>query len=392
MTIDGSFGDPFKEQIDFFIRKLSLPTAAWDDIFRAAHDRFFMVAGAMKADLVNDLQQAVGRAIREGEGLEAFRDRFYAAVDKNGWHGWTGEDSQAGRDWRTRVIYQTNLQTSWAAGRYKQLMDPDLLAVRPYWLYIHNDSVAHPRPLHKEWGDEQLTLRYDDPFWDTHYPPNGWGCRCRVKAVREPADGAATARPDGWDSVDAKTGEPPGIDKGWGYAPGANTETPLRSFVQEKLITYEPAIAKALTRDINRYIATTRDVAGWAREVLADTARAEPLWVGFVENPERLAAAAGGRDMTGYLVTIPADAVRHVENSHGLDGGSQRPPRAADFQLVQTVLNFADQILAGDKTGTGSDAIIALKRIGTEVFRIVFEIRPGAKNRALALKSFVVKT
>jgi len=66
----------------------------------------------------------------------------------------------------------------------------------------------------------------DDAFWQTHYPPNGWGCRCRAVGV----DGPASARrlggdmnrplPAGWNAIDPKTGEPVGIDKGRGYRPG----------------------------------------------------------------------------------------------------------------------------------------------------------------------------
>ncbi|NCB47951.1 hypothetical protein EOM81_13190 [bacterium] len=26
-------------------------------------------------------------------------------------------------------------------------------------------------------------LRYDDPFWDNYFPPNGWGCRCRAVSI-----------------------------------------------------------------------------------------------------------------------------------------------------------------------------------------------------------------
>lgn len=240
-SLDG-ISQQFEEQISFFRQKLNLPTERWDDIFQAAHDKAFMVAGAQKADLLADLRAAVEKAIT-GQSIGQFRKDFAAAVAKSGWSGWTGEGTNAGVAWRTRVIYQTNIATSYAAGRWKQLKDPDLLAVRPFWQYIHADGVAHPRPLHLAWGNSGLTLPNDDPFWLTHFPPNGWGCKCRVKAVRKPAAGDATAPPEGWDAIDPKTGAPAGIDKGWAYAPGANADASLQQLVQDKLVSYPPAIA-----------------------------------------------------------------------------------------------------------------------------------------------------
>jgi len=128
---DGSFKLPFPEQIDFFRQKQNLPTERYDDILKEAHDRAFVVAGAMKADLLNDLRKAVDKAIAEGKTIDWFRKEFEAIVQKHGWEGWTGSDTKAGRDWRTRVIYKTNLSASYAAGRWQQLHDPDLLKGRP---------------------------------------------------------------------------------------------------------------------------------------------------------------------------------------------------------------------------------------------------------------------
>lgn len=258
-----AFNTPFAEQVDFFRRKLNLPTEWWDDIERQAHDRGFIVAGAAKADLLNDLRAAVARAIESGAGLEGFRKDFRAIVRKHGWTGWTGEGTKRGEAWRTKIIYQTNMATSYAAGRWRQLNDPGLLKLRPYWRYVHSDSVLHPRPLHKRWGDMRLTLRHDHRFWQTHFPPNGWGCHCRVTAVEAPAAGDATAPPEGWEEIDAKTGAPVGIDKGFDYAPGSSAATPLQDLVAAKLIKLDAPIGAAMWQSLAPAIAAERRLA-WA--------------------------------------------------------------------------------------------------------------------------------
>jgi hypothetical protein len=239
------FNTPFSEQLDFFRQKLNLPSERWDDIQKAAHDRAFIVAGAMKADLVEDLRESIDKAIELGTGLEEFRRDFSKIVQKHGWTGWTGEGSAGGEAWRTRVIYQTNMATSYAAGRYRQLTDPDFVALFPFWRYVHNDGVMHPRQLHQHWGAIRLTLRHDHPFWKTHFPPNGWGCQCRVTPIDAPADGDATEPPEGW-AARNDLNQLPGIDRGFDYAPGANVAKPLKEFIDEKLIRLDAPIGAAM--------------------------------------------------------------------------------------------------------------------------------------------------
>lgn len=266
--------NPFKEQLAFFRAKLNLPTERWDDIMRSAHDRAFTVAGVTKADLLADLRAAVDKGINEGRGLEQFRKDFRAIVAKHGWTGWTGEGSAAGEAWRTKVIYETNMATSYAAGRYKQMTDPGYLRLRPLWRYVHCDSVMHPRPLHLAWNG--LVLRYDHAFWSEHYPPNGWGCQCRVDPVRGPRPGDHTDPPEGWDEIDPKTGAQLGLDKGFDYTPGASVDTSLADMVKAKLITYPPAIAEALAADVGDLIVNSLRGANLARGILKHPARTAP--------------------------------------------------------------------------------------------------------------------
>jgi len=122
------------------------------------------------------------------------------------------------------VIYNTNVRTAYQAGRWKQMTDPELLKLRPYLVYHHGDS-RQPRPDHLSW--DGLVLPADDPWWQTHYTPNGWGCTCSVFSVgprdleRMGKSGPDTAPPI---VIDAKTGAPVGIDKGWDYNVGQAAE------------------------------------------------------------------------------------------------------------------------------------------------------------------------
>ncbi|AKU24832.1 hypothetical protein ACZ75_10805 [Massilia sp. NR 4-1] len=267
--------NPFDEQLQFFRDKLSLPTKRYDDILRSAHDRAFVVAGAANADLLSDLNAAIRRSIEDGKGLAAFRKDFDAIVRKHGWTGWTGEGSEAGQAWRTRVIYQTNMATSYAAGRWKQLKDPALLSIRPFWRYVHSDSVMHPRPIHLSW--DGMVLPHDHPFWDTHFPPNGWGCQCTVEAAgaKEYASAQSEGKsepPADWDQPDPKTGGPIGIDKGWDYAPGAKASRPLQEFIDQKLIKLDGPVGAAMYESMRPVLRAERNAAyaQFLDEVLAD--------------------------------------------------------------------------------------------------------------------------
>ena len=249
---DGTFNQPFDEQVAFLRQKLDLPTKHWDDIKGSAHDRAFMVAGAMKADLLADIHAEVIKNAAAGQSIGAFKKEFESIVKKHGWEGWTGSDTVAGRDWRARVIYNTNMRASYAAGRYAQLTDPELLQSRPYWKYIHNDTVAHPRPLHQSWNG--TVLKYDDPWWQAHFCPNGFGCRCRIAAVR-PSEYKGHPAPD--DGTYQKTDRngvvhtlPKGVDYGWDYAPGQSVQAQLTPVINAKIQSLPSTLGQALKQDI----------------------------------------------------------------------------------------------------------------------------------------------
>lgn len=248
--IQAMFRKPFKEQVAAFRLRLGnlVPTSVWTDVSHAMHDRSFMVSGATKADLLADLAAAIDKAITEGTGLEVFRRDFRQIVERHGWHGWTGEGTAKGEAWRTKVIYRTNLAVTRAAGRRAQHFSG---AFR-YLVYRHSGAENY-RPEHKAW--DGLILPINHPFWNTHYPINGWGCACFVRGARTLAGAIRVGGnpkvklPANWDKPDPKTGAPAGIDKGWDYAPGATVDETIRA-IADKAVNWPDVLVQAYMQDL----------------------------------------------------------------------------------------------------------------------------------------------
>lgn len=402
------FRRPFDEQVAFFRGKLGnlVPTERWDDIWKSAHDRAFMVAGAAKADLLADLAGAVDQAIAEGETLDAFRKRFAAIVEKHGWHGWTGEETEAGRAWRTRIIYQTNLSTSYAAGRLAQLKDAGF----KYWVYRHTPN-EHPRMQHLAW--DGLTLPADHPFWQTHFAPNGWGCKCRISGASGPetaklAGGKPgyTEPPAGWDAIDPKTGEPVGIDKGWGYMPGDTSADDVARAVAKKTVAWPYETAKAYmggipanTRDALAAAIRSQPETGEAARRYAERAlgvrNGAPIEVAHVEPYQTLGLLTSDEMKRAgveglYDWALAADDVRHALRRHGDPATEARLGQVAvttdDFGLAPIALRDGQWHLDG-QTDIGRPAIVneyTNPQTGVR-YLMVWEVRSG--RRMIVLKS-----
>lgn len=235
-----NFELPFAEQIAYLKQKIRIPTDNWQDIYGAAHDRAFVVAGATKAELLTDLHNAVIKAASEGMSLGQFSKAFDGIVSKHGWADLANDKEY--RAWRAKTIYDTNLRMSHAAGRYNQMTRPDVLQAFPIWEYVHR-TLENPRLLHKAWNG---TLLYaNDPWWSVHYPPQGFGCKCTVYArpasyadqVEDaPIDEYETVK---WQGKDIRT--PKGVQAGFGYVPNVDW--------YPNLDRYPQAISKQLVAD-----------------------------------------------------------------------------------------------------------------------------------------------
>ncbi|MCF6246911.1 MAG: hypothetical protein L3J69_06065 [Desulfobacula sp.] len=244
-----SMAKPFDEAVQFFQDKLNIPTKRFDDLIKGMHAKGFMVAGVMKADLLSDMRGAVDRAVSRGDTLEDFRKNFDSIVEK---HGWV---YKGGRNWRTKVIYHTNVRSSYNAGRWKQMNEPDVVKLRPYFMYRHSGS-AHPRKEHLAWHG--LVLAYNDPFWNTHTPQNGWGCNCRLDSLskrdlkkmrKSGPDSAPKIKHREYKDRDGKKHKVPvGIDPGFDYNVGKAADKSYK-VLADRFETLDYKIAKPWMND-----------------------------------------------------------------------------------------------------------------------------------------------
>lgn len=249
MAAEARFDLPPRKALEFFRGKGYATAFAWQDVWQNEHDQAFTVAKMMQVDLLKDVRSAVDKAISEGQTLETFKDALKPRLMEAGWWGKaemvdpaTGDVvvAQLGSPRRLRVIFETNMQTAYAAGHWAQITQTKNDA--PYLMYdAVGDSAT--RPEHAAW--DGLVLPADDPWWQTHYPPNDWGCRCGV--IQLSADQVGAMGKDGPDEAppvqmrewtNPRTGEvlqvPKGVGPGWAYAPGASRADLLRGQLATK--------------------------------------------------------------------------------------------------------------------------------------------------------------
>lgn len=178
---------PPRKAVEYLKNKGYAITWDWEELWQDAQAQAFTVAKATRLDILQDIREAVEKALTEGKTLAWFAKELTPVLQAKGWWGRqehvdaeTGEVSQVqlGSPWRLQTIYRANLQTAYMAGRFQeQLANVD---DRPYWMYVAILD-GRTRPSHRAMNGK--VFRYDDPIWQYLYPPNGWGCRCRIIAL-----------------------------------------------------------------------------------------------------------------------------------------------------------------------------------------------------------------
>ena len=152
--------------------------------------KVYTIARITDLDMLNDIKQSMIKAADNGQAFADWRKDILQHLQNKCWPHPNVHDGKViidptsgevfGAPRRLENIYRTNMQTAYSAGQYQGYMAN--IDSRPYWMY---DAVGDHRTRPAHAAMDGLVYRYDDPFWATFYPPNGYRCRCSVIALSE---------------------------------------------------------------------------------------------------------------------------------------------------------------------------------------------------------------
>lgn len=242
-----------QDALDFFNAKKLRPSFDYRDVWREEHAINFTVAKGVKLDILADIREGLRKALAEGKTFEQFRKELTPLLQAKGWWGKrdmidpeTGEVKtvQLGSPRRLRTIYDANMRSARAAGQWACIQRSK--EALPYLLYELGPSLEH-RPEHQRW--KGVILPIDHAFWKTHFAPNGWGCKCRIRQISASEAGQLLQSGNYTDQappvkyvpwLNKRTGltedVPEGIDPGWDTNPGWLREIGIdRDFVSKSL-------------------------------------------------------------------------------------------------------------------------------------------------------------
>ncbi len=217
-------------------RNIVLPDVYYGKLVGIQRSQAVSVAGLASIDQIKFVVDQLDRVLKEGK---TFKD-FQLAVKNN-------ELGISLPPHRLDNIFRTNLQASYARGRWEQ--QTRTAATRPFLMY---DAINDGRTRPHHHAMDGTILPKDHAWWTTNYPPNGYRCRCTVISLS-----AKQAEKRGGVKEPPADATP---DEGWNYNPGADYVAPIEKAV-EKAAVVAQVRTPAATRTIQKAVAKIKEEA-----------------------------------------------------------------------------------------------------------------------------------
>lgn len=195
--------------IEGYVKRLSVSQDWLSDVLGKYEKRVTGDIAAFRDRAKTRLGRTIETTTREGEhvreGVRQLGQTFDAL-------GLTPANS-----FNLEAIFRTETHLAYSAGEWDGLQDPAVQEI--LWGYEYatagDDRV---RDRHAEW--DGVILPKNDPWWDTHWPPNGWACRCKAiplfdeEPVKVPTDNEPPDKGFAYHAGQRFGGGPPGASGG----------------------------------------------------------------------------------------------------------------------------------------------------------------------------------
>ncbi|ECK3337258.1 minor capsid protein [Salmonella enterica] len=337
-----AMGLPPAEAVAYFESKGYAIGLHWHDVEAAAQAKAFTVAGVLKLDVLADIRRGMQDILNSGGTLRDFERQLTPVLERKGWLGKglvvneeTGElYGKRLMPRRLETIFRTNMQSAYMAGRWRQQMAT--VGTHPYLQYV---AVMDRRTRPSHAVLDGRIFRYDDPGWSTFCPPNGYNCRCRVRALTPEQAEAETPGPESTDgrlgTVDQEYGIPGQTRKATGFRDPKTGQlfVPDPGFgINPGQVAWQPELDKYETRPARQYITASLTGPDFARgyaQAKAGKAQAVQSYPVAMRDGD-----PGQRRMISLMQTDMAAQVRR-----------DSPVTPADYLLAQQAIESPTRVI-----------------------------------------------
>ena len=150
----------FSEQVSF---DWSLPDIESLNAFR---NEAFLVAGVQTGETLDMIKTEAEKAISEGT---TFAD-WKKTISLKGF--------EAENPYYLRTNFNTAVNNAYLAADWQNIEE-----MKDIFPYLRYDAVNDELTRDDHAVLDGVIRTTDDPFWNEHYPPNGWNCRCGVSQL-----------------------------------------------------------------------------------------------------------------------------------------------------------------------------------------------------------------
>lgn len=160
---------PYAEAVEYLKKRDVIKKVDYNKLSDKMRFRAFTASRINDGKLLERLNAEMIANVNDGKGLKDFLSMTKTDIlDK------VGMGPNQGWYWET--VYRTNVQTAYNAGRAMGFAEDRPLALE----FIGIDDARQTDVCHSLMG---IIRPYDDPFWESHFPPLHFNCRSTVRAI-----------------------------------------------------------------------------------------------------------------------------------------------------------------------------------------------------------------